>query len=308
MFGAAGILPLAGAVAGEGNAFVSLTAADQRLLEDLESTAFLFFKEQSHPATGLVRDRARADGSPNEGKASIAASAFSFGAWIIATERGWVTRDEALSRIRLKLRFLAEKAPRRHGFFYHFMEMDTGARAWTCELSSIDSALLYAGMLLAREYFADDEVATLVSKLLGDIDWEWFRNDGQLVSLSWHDETGFSRHRWNNYSEHILMSFLALGISAHPLGADYWQLWRRAPLGRYGDYTYLQVPPLFVNQFPQAFLDLRDRRDAYADYFHNATLATLAQRQFSLDLRSEFPLWSENLWGLTSSDSAKDHT
>jgi hypothetical protein len=273
-------------------------------LDELEQTAFRFFEEQSHPATGLVRDRARADGSPSVGKASIAASAFSFGAWIIATERGWVARDQALARIRLKLRFLADKAPSHHGFFYHFMEMDTGARAWSCELSSIDSALLYAGMLLAREYFADAEVTALVSQLLAAIDWEWFRNDGKLVSLSWHDETGFSRHRWNHYSEHILMSFLALGISKHPLGADYWQLWRRAPLGRYGDFTYLQVPPLFVNQFPQAFLDLRDRRDAYADYFHNATLATLAQRQFSLDLRSEFPLWSENLWGVTSSDSA----
>ncbi len=167
--------------------------------------------------TGLVRDRARADGSPTEGKASIAASGFSFGAWIIAAERGWTTREEALARTQLKLRFLANKAPRQHGFFYHFLEMDTGARAWKCELSSIDSALLFAGILLAREYFADPEVNSLVARLFADIDWEWFRNDGRLVALSWHDETGFSRHRWNNYSEHILMSFLALGLSPHPL-------------------------------------------------------------------------------------------
>ncbi|HEX2862248.1 MAG TPA: hypothetical protein VHN79_11435, partial [Lacunisphaera sp.] len=127
-----------------------LTAADQQLLDDITRTGCLFFMEQAHPRTGLVRDRARADGSPSEGKASISASGFSFGAWVIATERGWVERSAALARVRQKLRFLVEEAPRQQGFFYHFMEMDTGARAWKCELSSIDSAILYAGAIVAR--------------------------------------------------------------------------------------------------------------------------------------------------------------
>ena len=283
---------------------VALSPDDHRLLDEIEHTGFRFFAEQAHPRTGLVRDRARADGSPSAGKASIAASGFAFNSWVIATERGWVSRPEALTRLRSMLHFLVSEAPRQHGFFYHFMEMDTGARAWKCELSSIDSSLLYAGAIVAREYFADPEITALVNRLLGDIDWRWFRNGGQLVALSWHDESGFSRYRWNKYSEHVLMSFLALGTSPHPLGADYWQSWQRSPVGRYHDYVYLQEPPLFINQFPQAFVDLRDRRDAYADYFQNTRLATLAQRQFSLDLRAEFPAWSENLWGLTASDSA----
>jgi hypothetical protein len=278
--------------------------ADNRLLDEIERAGFQFFVEQADPHTGLVRDRARADGSTSEGKASVAASGFALNAWVIATERGWVKRTDAVGRVRTMLRFLANKAPRQHGFFYHFMDMRTGARAWQCELSSIDSSLLCAGAIVAREYFADREITALVNKLLDDIDWNWFRNGGQLVTLSWHDETGFSRYRWNAYSEHLLMSFMGLGVSRHPLEADYWQSWQRRPLGRYHDYVYLQEPPLFVNQFPQAFIDLRNRRDAFADYFRNTRLATLAQRQFSVDLRPEFPAWSENLWGLTASDSA----
>ncbi|MBP6863827.1 MAG: hypothetical protein KBC32_01010 [Candidatus Didemnitutus sp.] len=281
-----------------------LSAADEVLLEDLQRTAFLFFDEQAHPVTGLVRDRARADGSPSEGKASIAASGFSLSAWVIAAERGWVTREQALARVRHKLRFLAEHAPREHGFFYHFMEMETGERAWKCELSSIDSALLFAGAIVAREYFADDEVTARVNGLLADVDWDWFRNGGKLVALGWFPETGFSRYRWDHFSEHVLMSFMALGVSAKPVEPAYWHAWTRTPVGRYGDYVYLQEPPLFVHQFPQGYLDLRDRRDAYANYFRNSQLATLAQRQFSIDLRAEFPLWGENLWGLTASDSA----
>jgi len=294
----------AGVAADDAPLQVALSPADNQLLDEIEHTGWRFFSEQAHPRTGLVRDRARADGSPSEGKASIAASGFAFTSWVIATERGWVSRADALEHVRMQLRFLATEAPRQHGFFYHFMEMDTGARTWKCELSSIDSSLLYAGAIVAREYFADHEVTALVNRLLGDVDWEWFRNGGQLVALSWHNETGFSRYRWNRYSEHVLMSFLSLGVSPHPLEAAYWRSWQRLPVGRYHDFVYLQEPPLFVNQFPQAFIDLRHRRDASVDFFRNTRLATLAQRQFSLDLRSDFPAWSENLWGLTASDSA----
>lgn len=281
-----------------------LTAADEALLEEIEGASFRFFVEQAHPRTRLVRDRARADGAPSEGKASIAASGFALGGWVIAAERGWINRPTVLAEVRAMLRFLAREAPRRHGFFYHFMEMETGARAWQCEVSSIDTSLFLAGAIVAREYFADPEITALVNGLLADVDWAWFRNGGELVSLSWHDETGFSRFRWSRYSEHLLMSFLALGSSPRPVEAGYWARWERAPVGREGGLVYLQEAPLFVHQFPQAFIDFRDRRDAFADYFQNSRLATLAQRRFSLGLRGEFPHWGENLWGVTASDSA----
>ncbi|HTL67960.1 MAG TPA: glucoamylase family protein [Lacunisphaera sp.] len=282
----------------------ALARSDDRLLDEIERAGFRFFAEQSHPRTGLVRDRARADGSASPGVASIAATGFGLNAWVIATERGWTKRAVAVAHVRSTLRFLVNEAPRQHGFFYHFMAMDTGAREWNCELSSIDSALLYAGTIVAREYFADPEITALANRLLGDVDWNWFRHGGQLISLSWRDETGFSRYRWNKYSEHVLMSFLALGVSPHPVEAAYWNSWQRQPVGRYDDYVYLQEPPLFVNQFPQAFMDLRNRRDASVDFFRNTRLATLAQRQFCLDLRPEFPAMAENLWGVTASDSA----
>jgi len=300
-----GLTALGAAGAAEPHPLWALSPADDRLLDEIERAGFQFFAEQTHPRTGLVRDRARADGSASEGKASIAASGFAFSAWVIAVERGWVGRPEAVERVRTMLSFLVNEAQRHNGFFYHFMEMDTGKRAWKCELSSMDSALVFAGAIVAREYFiADPEITALVNRMLGDVDWNWFLNDGQLVALGWHDEKGFSRYRWNKYSEHLLMSFLALGVSPKPLPAAYWHAWERSPLGRYGDFVYLQEPPLFVHQFPQGYMDLRDRRDAFADYFQNSRLATLAQRQMSIDLKSEFPLWGENLWGLAASDSA----
>lgn len=285
----------------------NLSADDDELLDDLEHASFRFFVEQSDPLTGLVRDRAHADGSPSEGKASISAEGFALASWAIAAHRGWVDRVVALQRVRQMLRFLAYKAPRVHGFFYHFMEMQTGARAWQCEISSIDTALFLAGAIVAREYFQDPEITELVNKLYGEADWEWFLNGGSTVSMSWHDEGGFSRFRWSFYAEHMMMSFLGMGAPAHALPLSYWGAWKRQPAGTYAGYHYIQGPPLFIHQFAHAFVDFREKRDAYADYYHNSVLATLAQRQFCIDLRNEFPSWSERLWGITASDSAEGY-
>lgn len=281
-----------------------LTADDDALLDDLQRASFQFFVEQADPVTGLVRDRARADGSPSEGKASVSACGFALSSWAIATQRGWVERPAALERVRQMLRFLATKAPRHHGFFYHFMEMGTGARAWQCEVSSIDTSLFLAGAIVAREYFQDPEITELVNQLYRELDWRWFLNGGNSLSMGWHDETGFSRYRWQIYSEHTTMSILGLGAPENGLDRSYWSTWKREPAGTYAGFHFIQGPPLFIHQYAHAYFDFRDRRDAFADYYHNSVLATLAQRQFCIDLRPEFPTWSERLWGLTASDSA----
>ncbi|HEY4301877.1 MAG TPA: glucoamylase family protein, partial [Candidatus Didemnitutus sp.] len=283
---------------------IALAPDDEALIDEMQRAAFRYFIEQSDPRTGLVRDRARADGSPSSGKASIAASGFGLSAWTIAVQRGWIDRGTALAHVRLALHFLAEKAPRRHGFFYHFMEMDSGARAWKCELSPIDTGLFLSGAVFAREYFGDPEITRLVDQLYADVDWNWFLNGGDTLALSWHDETGFSRFHWEKYSEQMMLSLLGMGSPQKPLPPGYWQAWSREPVGTYAGMHYIQAAPLFVHQFTHAYVDFRGLRDAYADYFRNSVLATLAQRQFCIDLRDEFPTWDGRLWGVTASDSA----
>ncbi len=280
-----------------------LPAGDDILLDQLQRAAFRFFQEQADPRTGLVRDRARSDGSPSVGKASIAASGFALSAWAVATQRGWVERPAALVQVRKALRFLADRAPRKHGFFYHFMEMDTGERAWKCELSPIDTGLFLAGAIMAREYFSDPEVTALVNRLASDVDWEWFLNNGQTLAMGWHDEEGFSRYRWDKYSEATMLSILGMGAVERPLPNGYWDGWARLPVGTYAGFHFIEGSQLFIHQFTHAYVDFRFLRDGYADYFHNSILASLAQRQFCIDLRDEFPSWGERLWGITSSDS-----
>ncbi len=285
----------------------ALTPADEALLNDLESASFRYFVEQSHPVTGLVRDRARADGSPSAGKASIAACGFALSAWVVGTERGWIDRQTAIARCRQQLRFLATKAPRVHGFFYHFMEMDTGARAWKCEVSTIDTGLFLAGAITAREYFHDPEITALVNQLYREVDWPWFLDGGKTFVMCWDDEVGFSRYRWSRYSELMMLTLLGIGAPRQPIPAELWGGWQRGPTGDYAGFHYIQFPSLFVHQFTHAYIDFRGLRDAYADYYRNSVLATLAQRQFCADLSREFPTWGSRFWGLTASDSASGY-
>jgi hypothetical protein len=288
--------------------------ADAAFLDELQRRSFLFFREQADPQSGLVRDRAGADGGPSANArsrdvASIAAVGFGLTGLCVAERRGWATRDEAYGRVLATLRFLHDRTPHERGFFYHFLDRRTGARAWNCELSSIDTALLMCGVLTARQHFRGTEAERLATQLYERVDWPWMLDGGNTLSMGWKPEAGgkFLDSRWRDFSEGWLLYLLAMGSAKHPLPADCWRAWERKPVVEYAGRKFLQHPPLFVHQFPQAWFDVRGLRDGEVDYFKNSVDATLAHRQFCVDLRERFPKFGDDLWGVTSSDSAKGY-
>ncbi|GAC1446875.1 MAG: glucoamylase family protein [Pyrinomonadaceae bacterium] len=303
-----------------------LTPKDEAFLEDLSRRAFQFFWEQSNPVTGLTLDRARTDGSPFQGRevnrnvASIASTGFALTSYCIAVERGWTTRDEAHRRTLATLNFFASRATHEHGWFYHWMDAATGERRWQSEVSTIDTALLLAGILTAKQYFQDDkEIARLADSIYSRIDFAWMLNDHPtLLAMGYRPENGFIKSRWHTYSEHLIQQLLAIGSPTHPIPPAAWRAWSRTYIS-FDRYTFL-VPsasplsgnPLFVHQYPQAWIDFRGRRETwypFTNYFENSIKATRAQRAFSVNvLAREFPAsYGENLWGITASDSAKGY-
>lgn len=289
---------------------------DDAFLEDLSRRAFLYFWEQADPSTGLVLDRARADGSPHDEThrrvASIAATGFGLTALCIAAARGWAPRREVRDRARATLRFFAERAPREHGWFYHWMDASTGERRWNSEVSSIDTALLLGGVLTARQFFRDDkEIVRLATKIYEDIDFPWMQNGHPaLLSHGWKPELGFLLPMWDSYSEQTILYLLAIGSPAHPISGRSWRAWRREWI-TYAGYSYMAgAAPLFIHQYSQAWVDYRgqrEKRSPNVNYFENSIKATRAHRAFCIALSKEFPGYSENIWGITASDSAKGY-
>ena len=132
-----------------------------RLLDECARRACRYFYEMADPSTGLVRDRASAREPYAASAASIAATGFGLSALAIGASRGYLDRGAAESRVRATLRFFCERAEQEHGFFYHFLESDTGKRIWKSEASSVDTAWLLCGVLHSQAYWNDGEIRTL---------------------------------------------------------------------------------------------------------------------------------------------------
>jgi len=281
---------------------------DEQLLDEIQRATFSFFWDEASPNTGQVKDRALANGNDSKKMSSIAATGFGLTSLCIGDQREYGKHPKILERVRKTLRFLANDLPNEHGFFYHFIHMDTGQRWEKCELSSIDSSLLYCGVLTARQYFADQEIKDLATKIYERVDWPWMLNGGKTFSMGWHPESGFLDARWEHFCELMIIYLLAIGSPTHPVPPSSWNAWTRPTIKFQGIEYISGNDPIFTHQYSQAWFDFRNKRDAYADYFENSIKATKAHKLFCLSLRNRFPDYGDNLWGISASDYVKGYT
>ena len=292
---------------------------DDAMLDRLQRGAFGYFVETMNPLNGLVPDTSR-ENSP----VSIAVVGFALSAYPVAVERGWMERAEAVRRCLLALRFFRDSeqsdsptATGYKGFYYHFLDIHSGARVWQSELSMIDSALLIAGMLTAAAYFTgagaeESELRELADLLYRRVDWLWSQDGGGTIRQGWKPECGYLHYGWEGYSEAIVLYALALGSPTHPISADCYSAWTATyQWENLYDQDFLYAGPLFVHQFSQAWIDLRGIRDRFmrekqSDYFENSRRAVFVQRKYTQLNPHEFIGYDENGWGLSACDGPSD--
>ncbi len=287
---------------------VPYQGTDEQLLEEIERACFGFFWNEASPETGQVKDRALASGQGVERMSSIAATGFGLAGLCIAEHRGYGKSSDITERVRRTLSFLLNQLPHEHGFFYHFIDMNTGQRWSDCELSSIDSSILLCGVLTARQHFADPGIKDLATGIYERVDWPWMLNGGSTLSMGWKPESGFLDARWDHYCELMMIYLLGFGSPSYPLPPETWNAWARPKIDYQGIEYISGNDPLFTHQYSHAFFDFRNQRDAYADYFDNSVKATRAHKLFCLSLRDRFPDYSEDLWGISSSDFVGGYT
>jgi hypothetical protein len=279
------------------------------LVVDLEKRTFLFFWKTANPQNGLIPDR-----YPTPSFASIAAVGFGLTAYPIGVARHYITRSEAQERVITTLRFFVRE-PNEHGFFYHFIDMRTGARANGSEVSTVDTSLLLAGVLFCESYFdtrdpGDVEIRGLAERIYRRVDWTWAQPRPPAIALAWTPEQGFSSEDWRGYNEAMLVYLLALGSPTHPISPQAWKLWTSTYNEHWGTFyrqTYLGFAPLFGYQYTHVWIDFRGIQDAYMrtrglDYFENSRRATYAQRRYAIADPMDWRGYGRNVWGLSASD------
>lgn len=293
------------------------------LVEELQHRTFRWFWETANPRNGLVPDR-----WPAPSFSSVAAVGFGLSAYLVGVERGWVSREEARDRVLVTLRFLwnapqgaaAEGMTGYKGFFYHFLDMESGKR-WgrDVELSSIDTTLCLAGALSAGLYFdrddpAEAEVRDLAKKLYERVDWRWMQPRPPRVAMAWLPESGFGPADWHGYDESMILYLLALGSPTHPATDGAWEAFVSTyKWAEHEGQTYVNFAPLFGHQFSHVWVDFRGIRDAFLrekgiDYFENSRRAVLAQRAYAVRNPEGFLGYGPDVWGLSACDGPADVT
>ncbi len=287
------------------------------LLRQLQKNSFDYFTHEVNPANGLILDKTEEDWP-----ASIAAVGMALTAYPVGVERGFIGREEAVDRVLATLRFFATSeqgtaidATGCRGFYYHFLHMGSGKRAWHSELSSIDTAILIAGALAAAVYFdratdREGEIRSLARMLYERVEWDWMLAGAETLCHGWRPEAdaGFLAYRWEGYDEALILYLLALGSPTHPIGPEAYAAWCRTYEWKtiYG-IDYLYAGPLFVHQLSHVWVDFRAIRDGFmrdkkSDYFENSRRATQIQQEYGARNPLGLSQLGELCWGVTASD------
>ncbi len=289
-------------------------------LDTLQSRTLLFFLTATDSATGLTPDR-----FPSPSPASIAAMGFALTAYPVAAERDIIARAEAARRTLSTLRFLIALPHGQgsggtagyRGFFYHFLGRKSGLRTWNCELSTMDTALLMAGVLFCQSYFdlgTDDEneIRMAADSLFRRVDWRWAMGNEEGIRLGWEPEKGFHGMTWRGYNEAMLLYVLALGSPTFPVPESVWNHWTSTYVwAEFEGEKFVSFGPLFGHQFSHCWIDFRGIRDEYMrskgiDYFENSRRATYSQRAYAAANPRSYRDYADTIWGFSACDGPRD--
>jgi hypothetical protein len=292
-----------------------LFASDDEFLDYLQQASFDYFWYLANPNNGLIPDRT-ATGAP----CSIAAEGFGLTAICVGADHGWISRSQAAARVLTALNTFylgpqgsgASGMTGYKGWFYHMLDMNTGLRAGTSELSSIDTCLFLAGVIYAKEYFNDTNSTEITIRSTADaifnrVDWNFMSRGTAGVALGWQPTTGFTNYgNWIGYNEGMIIYCFGLGTATNPLPPAAWSVWTSGYVwNTYYGQSYVSFPPLFGHEYSHCWIDFRHLNDIYmnnqgATYFENSRRAVLAEISYSGT--TPHTGYSSTIWGITASD------
>jgi hypothetical protein len=292
-----------------------LPAESLAILRDELKGSFDFFRQYTNLDPDSQGFGLTVDSTKKLHIASIASVGFALSAWVIAVERGYLTRQEALDITRRSLATLLHHTSHHRGFFAHFLDMASGARLKKCEYSTIDTALCLNGVITAAAYFEDTEVADLAQQLLERVDWAYiiFEKQGRtLFRMAYNPDRGGDYvdgqpgfiSQWDMAAEQKMLYFQAAPQIDPAVARQLYQGFARH-IGYYDGQPIIHNPGgnLFAYQFSEAWFDAASYLDPDGvDWFNNTRLAILANRSYCIEQSSTFKSYHANSWGASCGD------
>ena len=296
--------------------------SDEQLLDLLQRQTFRYFWEGAHPLSGLALDRCHRRADEQHTAVSVGGTGFGVMALLVACERNWVSREQALARLALMLDCL-EQATCYHGMYPHFLRGDTGATIPFSRKDDgadlVESSLLFQGLLCARAYFdravpEEERVRERIGWLWREAEWDWYARDGRGV-LTWHwsPNNGFALdHEIRGWNECLMTYLLAASAPRYAVPAELyhqgWAMSRDFINGR--TFEGIELPlgppwggPLFLAHFSFCGLDPRGLSDRYADYWQQNQSHTRINYAYCVRNPHHYRGYGPDCWGLTAGDT-----
>lgn len=277
---------------------------DELLIKELRRSYNFFIKEVNldlnSDGYGLIRDKAMC--AQHSGIASTASVGYGLAALIIGVKRGWISYEKAYKRVNRTFDTFLKNVEVKNGFYYHFINMNSGKREWNCEISIIDTAIFMCGAIVAGEFF-QGEVKEKAEELYIRINWEWYRNkENNYFYMGYKPENGFWG-QWDMYAEQLMLYVLGVASPTFPINKEmYYNIKKeKADYGEIKDIIYTYCGTLFTYQFSHAWIDFRNTKDKNGiDWFDNSIKATLANRKYCIENSKRFKTFGKDSWGLTA--------
>ncbi|MFZ1992107.1 MAG: glucoamylase family protein [Alphaproteobacteria bacterium] len=295
---------------------------DEDLLDLVQRQTFRFFWDLSHPLSGLAKDRA----SDQSDRVAVGGSGFGVMAILVAAERGWITRDQALSRL-TQIASHLERAKSYHGVFPHFMDGATGETIPFAPGDDggdlVETSFLFQGLLCARQYFATGSEAETglrnrINALWQRVEWNWHTRSDAVLTWHWSPKSGWAlNHHIRGWNECLIAYVLAASSPTHKIEPNiYHQGWASGEDFANGKSYYgIELPlgpayggPLFFAHYSFLGIDPRGLKDRYADYWRQNVNHTRINHAHALNNPMKCLGYSNVCWGLTASDNATGYS
>jgi hypothetical protein len=295
---------------------------DSALLTLVEQQTFNYFWTFGHPNCGMARERTSSGDIVTTG-----GSGFGIMSMLVAVQRSFITRPQALGRIDTIVNFLTNTVTRYHGAFPHWINGATGA---TVPFSTqddggdiVETSYMIQGLLCARQYFnsttdpAETNLRTAINNIYDSVDWNWYRQSGQnALTWNWSPNYGFAINlQVSGWCEALITYVLA---ASSPTTAKaipkvvYDNGWARNGGEQNGKTFYgVQLPlgpdyggPLFFAHYSFLGINPTGLSDAYANYWQQDTAHATINYLYCVNNPKKFTGYSSSCWGLTASDEA----
>jgi hypothetical protein len=294
-----------------------LALADDAPLEEVARQTFAFFWEGAETGSFLARDRSTKTSDPQGDLVAVGGSGFGLMALVVAVERGWVSRGDALARLDRMITVL-ERAERHHGAFPHFLH---GANGKTIPFGPkddggdlVETSFLMMGLITVRQYFAAEENLTArINALWESVEWDWYRKGENVLYWHWSPNFGWAmNHQIRGWNETLITYVLAAGAPArHAIGREVYEQGFCAGPDYLNGKTYhgVRLPlgpelggPLFFAHYSFLGLDPRNLRDVHADYWQQNLAHVAINHAHCVANPNAFKGYGLDCWGITASD------